>query len=576
MPRFKSFQELQRVSRKQSARRPAAAQCRELRVRAEMPSGATASALNGCRDVVLAWLRDRMGSALPRKALRHRDFSHGDGSRLCRGVRVRDGDRDHWAVRIEHNPGPGRELVTEVGVSSRSGHPSAVRIDVVDQSVAPAGVAGEYPGDLLADLGAATPLFQDGRKLAREPVVVGSDATMDVFLDMLLDPGRALTFVVLSVPPDDDIAAVEARASVLARTLTGLAVVWVLPTPMTYRLSDRVSKNLSAFLGAWRCYRPGFSERSRREGHPLILWDRLRDERGRAHATRLFLRLAVEERAKVAPTGGDLPDYAALKGEAESAVRGPARLLYRLRNTIWGATPATAVREPAVAVAPEVAVAPPEAAAAEPEAAPEASEAPAFHRRLRAAREKARVRANRYERARKRADAAERQRDDAVRRAEQLAGLVRILGGNPDAEIPFPTSWSEFGQWCEEHLKGRLALTGSARRELEGARYADVGLAAQCLNWLAHDYREGRLRGGDPELHGRIDGIEGGVFNVPCGGDTFECSWDGRSHTVDWHIKRGANTRDPRRCLRIYYCWDQRTRQVVVAAMPGHRRSGLT
>ena len=569
MPRFKSFQELQRVSRKPSARRPAPTQCRELRVRVEMPSGATSSELNECRDVVLAWLRDRMGSALPRKAMRHRDFSHAEGSRLCRGVRVRDGDRDHWAVQIEHNPGPGRELVTEVGVSSRSGYPSAVQIDVVDQSVAPAGVAGEYPGDLLADIGAATPLLQDGRKLAREPIVVGSDATMNAFLDMLLDPGRALTFAVLSVPPDDDGAAVESRAGVLARTLTGLAVVWVLPAAMTYRLSDRVSKNLSAFLGAWRCYRPGFSERSRREGHPLILWESLKDERGTARATGLFLRLAVEERAKVPPTD-DLPDYAALKREAENVVRGPARLLYRLRNTIWGATPASAVREPAAA-----AVAP-AAKAAEPEAATDASEAPAFHRRLRAAREKARVRANRYERARKRADAAERKRDDAVRRAEQLAGLVRILGGNPDADIPFPTSWSEFGQWCEEHLKGRLALTGSARRELEGARYADVGLAAQCLNWLAHDYREGRLRGGDPELHGRIDGIEGGVFNVPCGGDSFECSWDGRSHTVDWHIKRGANTRDPRRCLRIYYFWDQRTRRVVVAAMPGHRRSGLS
>lgn len=575
MPRFKSFQELQRESRKQqSARRPAAPACRELWVRAEMPVRAAASASNDCRDIVLAWLQDRMGSALPRKALRHRDFSHGDGSMLCRGVRVRDGRRDHWAVQIEHNPGPGRELVTEVGVLGRTGHPPVVRVGVVDQSIAPGGVADEYPGRLLADLGAAMPLLQDGRKLAHEPIVIGSEAMMDAFLDMLLDPGRALTFAVLSVPPDEDVAAVESRAGVLARTLAGVAVVWVLPTPMTYRLSDRVSKNLSAFLGAWRCYRPGFSERSRREGHPLMLWDSLKGERGTEHATRLFLRLSVEERAKVA-RAGDLPDYAALKREAESVVRGPARLLNRLRSTIWAAAPGTAVREPAVA-AP---AAEPDAPAAESEAAsgaPAASEAPAFRRRLRAARAKARDRANRYERARKRADAAERQRDDAARRAEQLAGLVRILGGNPDAEIPFPTGWDEFGQWCDEHLGGRLALTAAARRDLEGARFADVGLAAQCLNWLAHDYREGRLRGGDPELHGRIDGIENGVFNVPCGGDSFECSWDGRNHAVDWHIKRGANTRDPRRCLRIYYFWDQRKRQVVVASMPGHRRSGLS
>ncbi len=575
MPRFKSFEELQRKTRKQSvARRPAAPPSRELRVRVEMPSWATAAAMDGCRDLVLAWLEDRMGSALPRQALRYRDFSHGDGSRLCRGVRVRSGDRDHWVVQIEDNPGPGRKLATEVGVLSRSGHPPVVHIDVVDHSVAPSGVADEYPGNLLADLGAATPLLQDGRKLAHEPIVVESEATMDGFLDMLLDPGRALTFAVLSEPPGEDAATVEAMASDLARPLTGLAVVWVLPTSMTFRLSDRVSKNLSAFLGAWRCYRPGFSDRSRSDGHPLILWQRLKDPRGRARATQLFLRLSVDERARV-PRADDPPDYAALKRESESVVRGPARFLYRLRNTLWGALPGTAVQEPAAApaVEPEVPAVEPAAVSGEP--AP-ASEAPSFQRRLRAAREKARVRANRYERARKRADAAERQRDDAVRRAEQLAGLVRILGGNPDAEVPFPTAWSDFAQWCDEHLEGRLALAGPARRELEGARFADIALVAQCLNWLAHEYRDGRLRGGDPELHGRIDGIEGGVFNVPCGGDSFECSWDGRAHAVEWHIKRGANTRDPRRCLRIYYFWDQRKRQVVIASMPGHRRSAMS
>lgn len=150
------------------------------------------------------------------------------------------------------------------------------------------------------------------------------------------------------------------------------------------------------------------------------------------------------------------------------------------------------------------------------------------------------------------------------------------MGGNPDAAVPFPTTWDEFAAWCDEHLAGRLALAGSARREVAGAEFGDVSLAARCLGWLAGEYRDGRLRGGNPRLHGRIDDIEDGVFNVPCGGDSFECSWDGRTHTADWHIKRGANTRDPRRCLRIYYFWDERARQVVVASMPAHRKSSLS
>jgi hypothetical protein len=36
------------------------------------------------------------------------------------------------------------------------------------------------------------------------------------------------------------------------------------------------------------------------------------------------------------------------------------------------------------------------------------------------------------------------------------------------------------------------------------------------------------------------------------------------------HFKNGGNTRDPERCLRIYYFWDDESQQVVVGSLPGH------
>ena len=57
-------------------------------------------------------------------------------------------------------------------------------------------------------------------------------------------------------------------------------------------------------------------------------------------------------------------------------------------------------------------------------------------------------------------------------------------------------------------------------------------------------------------------------------GDTFD--WQEGRLSADWHVKNGGNTREPRRCLRIYYGFDEATRQVVVADMPAHRRSGAT
>lgn len=597
--RFKSIEEWKReresrhrkASRHEHPRAAPSADAGKLRVEVEVAPHADPSASRRCRTVVLTWLRDGMGCALPRKALRHRSFSLGGGGSACRAVRIRDGRRDYWAAQLEHDSGSGRVTVTEVIVGGNEGRLPTVGIEVVDRSVMPAEAVAVYPADMLAAMADRVPLLRHGRTLGHRPVVVDSAETMRGFHRMLVDPSRDLPFAVVSVPPDaDDPEALRSRWRALARALTGLAVVWVLPAAMTYRLSDLVGKPLSVFLGAWRFYRPGFDHRAKRTDHPLFLKNRMEEERGVAEIERQFLLMAAEERMRAGADSG-LPDYRTLAREAGEAVRGPARLVAFLLRSPGGRpaqrleyassrTGGTAVpdnlladREPGRTGTAPAAVREPAALATRRTVR---DEVPLLRRKLTAATERARTRARRYERVKRRAAAAERQRDEALRRARQLAGLVRSLGGNPDAETPFPATWEEFAPWCEENLAGRLVLAPTARRETAGAAFEDVGLAARCLNWLAADYRDARLRGGDPRLHGRIGDIAEGVFNLPCGGDGFECSWAGRRHRVVWHIKRGANTRDPRRCLRIYYFWDKETRRVVVASMPAHRRSAAT
>lgn len=600
--RFKSIEDWKRAEqarRRQAASRhlgrhaPPPAGGR-LRVKLELAPHADPTATRQCRDVALGWLRDEMGRGLPRKALRHRSFSLGGEQSACRAVRIRDGRRDHWAAQFERSSASGRVTVTEVVVGGREGRLPAVGVEVVDRSVAPADAAAEYPAGMLAAMAERAPLLQGGRKLSHRPIVVDSAETMQGFHRMLVDPRRETPFAVVSVPPEADdpqTRTLRSQWRELARALTGLAVVWVLPPRMTYRLSDLVGKPRSVFLGAWRFYRPGFDHEADRTDHPLFLKNRMEDGRGVAEVTRRFLLMAAAERMR-GGTGSALPfDYETLARESAEVARGPARLVAFLRGTLGGRTargpeyarsPAgrdaaagrlltdgapgrtgtatAAVREPGAGVSRKTV----------------RDETPLLRRKLRAATEKARARASRYEREKRRRAAAERERDEARRRERQLAGLVRSLGGNPDAETPFPTAWGEFAPWCEENLAGRLALAASARRELGGAEFEDVSLAARCLNWLAGDYREARLRGGDSRLRGRIADIADGVFNAPCGGDGFECSWEDRRRRVEWHVKCGANTRDPRRCLRIYYFWDEETRRVVVASMPAHRRSAAT
>jgi hypothetical protein len=111
---------------------------------------------------------------------------------------------------------------------------------------------------------------------------------------------------------------------------------------------------------------------------------------------------------------------------------------------------------------------------------------------------------------------------------------------------------------------------------LKSAYFEDVALAARCLLWLANDCRDRRMKGGKGSLNDEpVTGCEG-IRNAHCGADQFEIEWQGRRHTVDWHIKTGGNTRDPRYCLRIYYFWDASLEQIVIADLPAHRRTGAT
>ena len=576
--RYKSFEELARVQRKQRSAAalrasPRVAETERLWVQFDVAAQAEPSAARECRSIVLEWLGRGFEDRLPRRARRGRPFTHREGDASCRAVRIRSPEKDVWALQVERMSDPGGHVATSITVASLRGHPARIGIEVHDRSVAPGAAVEEYPSGSVAGIAGRIPLLQNGRRFVRDPIVIDTEEAMRGFLNRLEDPARDMPFAVASIPPDEpDMDLLAGQWTALARALAGLAVVWVLPVEMTFRLSDTVGKPLSVYMGSWRFYRPGFNDRADQWQHPLVVVNRLSEEGGPDMATTQFRRLAAEERPRFGSGNRDTLGFDAIAGEADAAPRGTLRLVSLLRNAIRRDSAVTG-KEPS----------PDEETngSARPDAVP-GSGSPrdgagegvrVLRRKLTEALDKARKRADRHEQAQQRAEAAERKNEELQTRIEQLTGLVRSLGGDPDAAIPFPATWDQVADWCDQGLAGRVSLTGSARRALNGAEFRNVGLAARCLSWLAREYRDGRLRGGAPDLHGRIGDIDEGVFNLPCGGDSFECVWNGGRRTVDWHIKNGTGTRDPRRCLRIYYFWDDDTRSVVVASMPAHRRT---
>ncbi len=531
-----------------------------------------------------------MGTPLPRKAQAHRSFTHTGNDAVCRAIRTRDGRGDYWAAQLERTPRKGLATVTEIVVAHPEGRSPLVCVKVSDRSVVPADPASQYPADMLAGMAERIPLLLGGRTLSHTPIVVDAPETMLGFHRMLVDPGRRMPFAVVSVPPDiEDLGLLRRRWESLARILTGLAIVWVLPPKMTYRLSGQVSKSLSVFLGAWRFYRAGFNHLADRTHHPLFLKNRMEDERGAEETARQFLKMAIEERIRAGPDGHLSIGYDDLAREEAAAGRVPARLVARLRDSLRsssGEPPRTQdastsegdrVQMPNDAPnwqfgAAQASVREPVPATSETDAAI-GNQAEPVGRRMQTATEGAGIQAHRYNEALRRADQAERERDEARRQVVQLTELVRTLGGNPDAVTPFPTAWEQFASWCDENLGECVSLADEVRRELRGAEFEDVALAARCIHWLAHDYRDECLRSGDPSLHGCIHEIDERVYNLPCDADCLVCKWGGQRHPVKWHLQCGADRHDPRRCLCIYYFWDEETQRVVVASMPSQRES---
>ena len=113
----------------------------------------------------------------------------------------------------------------------------------------------------------------------------------------------------------------------------------------------------------------------------------------------------------------------------------------------------------------------------------------------------------------------------------------------------------DFVDWLDETYPDRVLLTPSARRMLKSPEYENVELVARSIAWLATEHHETRVNGG---------------------GDTYSTGWKGRRYDVDWHIKTNGNSRDPKRCLRIYYFWEPETNQTIIDHLPSHRKTGMS
>lgn len=512
-----------------------------LRVSAQLDGDDFEMASDVARRAALAWAKNRAGSTLPDAAWRLEDFELLAGGRNSTAVRIANDTLDIWALRAEDPDAnvAGRVWSTELVVGGEVGsRPHLSMRLMVSTSEPQFRIESHVPG-LVLQMIDGPGLIRGSRRLSYEPSLIQNENDAQDLCDHLEDPERTLPIFVVALRSIKT-ASKLIDIGLLARATAGLARVVLVPEDLTWVLTKRFGKYRSVFNGGVRAYMRGFSATDDPFHHRLFLEDDLLNAVNAVSCVTILRAIAAEASISETRLGKDVLDFA--------SVRTASR---RLKS-----------KELSEQSAPDIELL---------EIAQDLVES--LEKQVEEKDKEIDGYVAEFEVVEGRALSAEHENRALLYQVRQLKEALAINGDAPTSEPPLPQAWAEFTDWLDQTYPDKVVLTPSARRLARSPEFDDVSLVARSITWLATVQHDRRINGGGPL---RDENIENGILNAPCGGDTYRTSWKGRSYDVEWHVKNGGNARDPKRCLRIYYFWEQELQQTVIDALPAHRRTGMS
>ena len=514
--------------------------------------------LADARGMACQWIEAKIARPLPAAIRDGETFSD-----ELHGQRVEtfalDGGRE-WTLRytrpdepLPDRPAePGRTWTTDLWLREET---DRVRIAVRDRCTSTNDERGQPPmfrPRLVRDLSNRFGM-QDVRVFSQEPWIIDGVAALDKLHAFLLDADRRCSVVLLT---EVDSRRVPIRtlpflldAHRLAKACQCAAHVVALPQQMTFGWSERVGRTWSAFQGAIRVYRPGLDlDRDELHRHPLIMPERVlafaRDGALMEDAYEKHLRDQIFAHAAASE-----PNWAGVRFVPEARVL-HAETLRRSSST---------ASETAARYDHELEMLRRQANDAE-------ALAQAYH-----------------DDAREAAD----QRDQSVAENRMLRARIDQLqrglrsGRQAVGKVPRPASLDQIASWAEQELAGTVRLHPRAVRGLKNGEFRDVESLASALELLGREYRDlcMGVEGARGHFESRL-----GELGLRCSpsGDESSLGQQGDAYFVRWpysdsprcflgmHLRNTGNTRDPARCLAIYFFWDPDTLQVVVGWLPSH------
>jgi len=440
----------------------------------------------------------------------------------------------YWVARLDHPDPvvPGRTWSTEVTVGiSPQGAQFGVRLSYVSRRDDP-DVELSTPGIALQV--ADRPGLQDfGVLLTSQPWMLETTEDVHRLLELIENPGRTRPVYVVSLPDGKvDPATALVECGSLARRCLGIAHVVILPSPLSFELTDQVGKEHSVFGGAVRSYFPGFAvEDQMPRKHPLALPARIVDWVG--GGARAFEDLLVRRAYEYSTRRPDLED----RLPSFTRVRKIALSRRQVDLERGGDEQAIIINLQA--------------------------QTQELSREAETWESLATEETNQRARLQDEVDQLNAQNEPMRTELDRLRlELQELTGGRADAPIPFPADLGKVAEWAHQAVPGRLTILPRAIKAAKQGLYRETNHVFMALLVLANEHRDIKIQGGAEkkasfetsvrELGLRCEptfsGSRHGEF-----GDTCFVEWLGQRRLLDMHLKNGGNTRDPTRCLRIYF-----------------------
>jgi hypothetical protein len=510
------------------------------------------AAFGEVRNDVLNWIAERAGRPLPPEAWRGQTFELQDVGSQRTGAAVLDKPR-YWAGRVDDadREVPQRTWSTEFGIAIAS--PTEVRFGCRLQCVSLGDFSTLTPSipRVVRNIARRFAAESDGRLVVeRAWLIEGQDECRDL-AKLMFDRDRRHSVIVISQRGADGLEIggdAKAIADRLAVRTAGFAHVVLLGEEVGYTLTDYLGKEFSVFNGAVRSYRAGFQpETDEPARHPLALLSSI----------------------SAWPDGG-------VDGFCDFLVRQAFRQSVSGRNLEMELPAFTSIRRMSV------------------------------ERRRLSAKERGDSDAQMLTLAMEENDSLRRQIDDDKRtsdglleaaenerdhaldelddvrnenrglrdRIEYLLGALHAKGRNEEVEIP--ESFEDLEEWAARYLSGAVHVANRAIRAARKSEYADPQLAYRALLVLRDFYV--RMRKGDADKAeydtalaelGLEDSATFGGTRAAQFGDEYFVMFAGKKRELDRHLK-GSNSRDERFGFRLYFFWDEQSRQVVVGWLPNH------